>query len=135
MSITELLYISPQIRYLQISTNIGMELYREEGFLACSRAQNNVGNLILSCKGQYRLAVYLCTQCKSQIWQGAKEESDVEIYQKLVISSKSWKCSAPYSPFEKIEIGKLLMKFPTYIKIWSYFSRFWKYDSYVIWVP
>lgn len=112
-----------------------MELYREVGFLALSRAQRGAGNLKLSCKGQYRLAVYPCTQCKSQIGQGAKEESDVEIYQKLVISSKSWKWSAPYSPFEKIEIGKLLMKFPIYIKIWSYFSRFWKYDSYVIWVP
>ena len=77
MSIAELLYISPQIRYLQISTNIGMELYREEGFLVCSRAQNNVGNLILSCKGQYRLVVYPCTQFKSQIWQGAEEVSDV----------------------------------------------------------
>ena len=124
-----------QIWYLQISAIIGMELYREVGFLVLSRAQGDAGNLKLSCKGQYRLAVYPCTQCKSQIWQGAKEESDVEIYQKLVISSKSWKCSAPYSPFEKIEIGKLLMKFPIYIKIWSYSSRFWKYDSHVIWVP
>ena len=42
----------------------------------------------LFCKGQYRLAVYPCTQCKSQLWQGAKEESYVEIYQKLVISSR-----------------------------------------------
>ena len=59
------------------------------GFLAPSRAQGGAGNLKLSCKGQYRLAVYPCTQCKSQIWQGAREESDVEVYQKLVISSKS----------------------------------------------
>ena len=93
MSITELLYISPQIRYLQISTNIGMELYREEGFLARSRAQNNVGNLILSCKGQLRLAVYTCTQCKSQIWQGAEEVSDVgkaqcflQVFENVVLS-------------------------------------------------
>ena len=66
-----------------------MELYREVGFLVLSRAQGGAGNLKLSCKGQYRLAVYPCTQSKSQIWQGAEEESDVEIYQKLVISSKS----------------------------------------------
>ena len=67
-----------------------MELYREVGLLVPSRAQGGAGNLNLSCKGQYRLAVYPCTQCKSQIGQGAKEEeSDVEIYQKLVISSKS----------------------------------------------
>ena len=57
-----------------------MELYREVGFLALSRAQRGAGKLKLSCKGQYRLAVYPCTQCKSQIGQGAKEEeSDVEI--------------------------------------------------------
>ena len=43
-----------------------MELYREVGFLALSRAQRGAGNLKLSCKfGQYRLAVYPCTQSKS----------------------------------------------------------------------
>ena len=31
----------------------------------------------------------------------AKEESDVEIYQKLVISSKSWKYSALHAPFAR----------------------------------
>ena len=64
-----------------------MELYREVGFLVPSRAQGGAGKLKLSCKGQYRLAVYPYTQCKGQILQGAKEESDVEIYQKLVIPS------------------------------------------------
>ena len=62
-----------------------MELYREVGFLALSRAQRGAGNLKLSCKGQYRLAVYPCTQCKSQIGQGAKEESGAQSLEKAVL--------------------------------------------------
>ena len=78
-----------------------MKLYREGGFLTLSRAQDSARNLKLFCKGQYRLAVYPCTQCNSQLWQGAKEESDVEIFQKLVISFKSWKYSALHAPFAR----------------------------------
>ena len=96
-----------------------MELYREVGFLVLSRAQGDAGNLKLSCKGQYRLAVYPCTQCKSQLWQGGIEESYVEIYQSWLFPPSLGNIVLSMHHLQEIEIGKVLMKSPIYIKIWS----------------